>query len=291
MAKDISNLLEKRAVAANDRLERVIQVYSLVALQTSRAGSQGRVFAILIHTDHCHYRQFRWRVGTHQFSCLPLDLSSAPRMFTKTMQGGLRQLGCRMITYINNNLLRATLKEEARLQVDLAIKVLEALEFVISHLKLTLEPCQEIQFLSFAINSTKITISIPPGKMRNVSTCMTPRAGIQHLWLRNSQFRREGIINGPRNTSHAAVLPRTPKSKQFSRPRPQGVWTLLRHWTLLWRRSCCVWPDQAHHWNGWSLKLPERSLWIQTEMSQRGWGAHYQGIRMGAPLHLKKSFT
>ena len=92
-------------------------------------------------------------------------------MFTKIMRpvvAWLKQLGCRMIMYIDNNLLRAASREEARLQADLATKILEAFGFVINHSILTLEPCQEIQFLGFTINSTKMSVSIPPGKMEEM---------------------------------------------------------------------------------------------------------------------------
>ena len=51
---------------------------------------------------------------------------------------------------------------------------------------------------------------------------------------------------------------------------------------LLW------WLDQAHQWNGQLLKLPERSVWIQMDASQRGWGAHCQRVRMGGPECPKK---
>ena len=80
----------------------------------------------------------------------------------------LRQLGCRIIMYIDDNLLMATSKEEARLEADLATKILEALGFVINYPKSTMEPCQIIEFLGFTINSTKMTISIPEGKMKEI---------------------------------------------------------------------------------------------------------------------------
>ena len=50
----------------------------------------------------------------YQFNCLFFGLSSAPRVFTKIMRiviACLRQLGCQIIMYIDNNLIMASTKE------------------------------------------------------------------------------------------------------------------------------------------------------------------------------------
>ena len=57
----------------------------------------------------------------HQFQCLPFGLSSAPWVFTKVTQpivAWLRQLGIRMVAYIDDFLLLAHTKEEAYLQAQ-----------------------------------------------------------------------------------------------------------------------------------------------------------------------------
>ena len=113
-------------------------------------------FAIPIHHEHQKYLAFRWQGNTYQFKCLPFGLSSAPRVFTKMMRPAiawLRQLGCKTITYLDDNLLMAPTKEEARIQIKLMISLLEPLGFVINYQKSVLEPTQRIDFLGFTINS------------------------------------------------------------------------------------------------------------------------------------------
>ena len=60
-------------------------------------------YAVPIHQEHRRYLCVRWKGATYQFNCLPFGLSSAQRVFTKIMRpviAWLRQLGCRIITYI-----------------------------------------------------------------------------------------------------------------------------------------------------------------------------------------------
>ena len=49
------------------------------------------------------------------------------------------------------------------------------------------------------------------------------------------------------------------------------------------------WLDQAHNWNGCPLTAPEESLWIQTDASKRGWGAHCQEGRTGGPWTMEEA--
>ena len=66
-------------------------------------------FSIPINPAHHPFLSFQHKAVTYQFNCLPFRLSSVPRIFTKisrSVAAWLRQLGCRMINYIDNNLLR-----------------------------------------------------------------------------------------------------------------------------------------------------------------------------------------
>ena len=70
-------------------------------------------FAVPIDQGHRQYLQFQFQGATYHFNCLPFGLSSAPRVFTKLMKpvtAWLRQLGCRLISYIDDNLIMAPLR-------------------------------------------------------------------------------------------------------------------------------------------------------------------------------------
>ena len=128
-------------------------------------------FALPIHQSHRQFLRFQHRGRTYQFNCLPFGLSSAPRVFTKISRpvtAWLRQLGCRMINYIDNNLLMANTREEAKLMGELAVTLLDRLRFTVNHTKSQLEPVQSIQFLGFNLDSMKMEISIPSPKMEKM---------------------------------------------------------------------------------------------------------------------------
>ena len=69
-------------------------------------------FSVSIHRDHRKYLCFSLREKSYQFTCLPFGLTSAPWVFTKTLKpiAALgRELGFRLVIYIDNILLMAEL--------------------------------------------------------------------------------------------------------------------------------------------------------------------------------------
>ena len=76
------------------------------------------------HSDRRPLLRFQKAAVTYQFICLPFGLSSVPRIFTKITRpitAWLCQLGCRMISYIDDNLLIASSKQKALLMGHLAV--------------------------------------------------------------------------------------------------------------------------------------------------------------------------
>ena len=130
-------------------------------------------FAVPIHHTHRRYLMFQFRGITYQFECLPFGLTSAPRVFTKIMSpitAWLTQLGCRMISYVDNNLILATSRQEAKMWGKLSIALLEGLGFTVNYEKYSLDPAQRTVFLGFMINSMEMSISVPTGKLTGIQT-------------------------------------------------------------------------------------------------------------------------
>ena len=128
-------------------------------------------FAVPIHKDHRWYLETHWKGTRYQFNCLPFGLSSGPRVFMKIMLPAiawLRLLGCRLLTYINNNLILASTREEATCLAEIAVSMFEALGFVVNHPKSILQPCQELQFLGFNVNLVDMTICVPQTKLEKM---------------------------------------------------------------------------------------------------------------------------
>ena len=129
-------------------------------------------------------------------NCLPLGLSSTSRVFTKIMRpviAWLRQLSCWIITYIDDNLIMSSTEKQAHC---LAVALLEAPGFVINRPKFILQPCQELQFLGFVINSKKMTIRVPPEKLLKIRWGKRGSESNLNNGKKDSQFGRNSLLNG-----------------------------------------------------------------------------------------------
>ena len=67
-------------------------------------------FVVPINGPDRKYLRFRWKEKTYQFNCLPFGLSCAPWVFTKITKAAtsvLREMGIRLIVYIDDMLIMA----------------------------------------------------------------------------------------------------------------------------------------------------------------------------------------
>jgi len=124
-----------------------------------------------IHQEHQCLLQFQWEHKIYQFVCLPFGLTSAPRVFTKIMKpvvGTLRQMGIRLIIYLDNILIMHQIREELILLIPLVCQMFQALGLMVNMEKSQLTPKQEIEFLGFLVNSLSLHLAFPPEKMRKI---------------------------------------------------------------------------------------------------------------------------
>ena len=78
-------------------------------------------FAVPIHHSHHQYLRFNFQGKCYQLICLPFGLSSAPWGFTKTLKPALallREMGVRLIAYIDDILVLAESQELAKNHVE-----------------------------------------------------------------------------------------------------------------------------------------------------------------------------
>ena len=96
---------------------------------------------------------FEWKSELWEFSCLPFELSSAPRVFTKVMKlviGKIRSQGLRSVIDLD----------------DMAV----------------LRPCQRIQFPGFTIDSSSMMMfSLPQEKLNKL---------IERAWVAEPHSKR-----------------------------------------------------------------------------------------------------
>ena len=125
-----------------------------------------------IHPDHHQFLQFQWEGKTYQFKCLPFGLSAAPRVFTKLLKpvvGLLRQIGVRMIIYLEDILLLHQSLDLLEILVSQVVcQLFEALGLLINRKKSLLAPTQQIEFLGFQICYLTLRIQTPSEKLRKI---------------------------------------------------------------------------------------------------------------------------
>ena len=104
--------------------------------------------------------------------CLPaLRACKCPRVFTKLMKpvvGLLRQLGIRLIIYLDVMLIMAQSRDTALQHASTALDLLQGLGFMINYLKSVLDPSTKMEFLGFEVDSLTLSLALPRDKIRNV---------------------------------------------------------------------------------------------------------------------------
>lgn len=98
-------------------------------------------------------------------NCLPFGLSCALSVFTKITKAAttvLREMGIRIIVYIDDMLIMAELEAHIAGMVYL----LENLGFLINYLKSILQPRRTMEFFSFQVDSSSMELKIPGPKMK-----------------------------------------------------------------------------------------------------------------------------
>jgi hypothetical protein len=116
-------------------------------------------FAIPIHPTDRKFLRFSVQDHSYQFTCLPFRLSCAPWIITKTLKPVitlLRELGVKLVVYIDDILLMAESKAKA-LEMGVGLTyLLQCLGFTVNSEKSILEPTQELEFLGVLMNSVSL---------------------------------------------------------------------------------------------------------------------------------------
>ena len=145
-------------------------------------------FTVPIHKQDRDFLKFAFKNKTYRLRCLPFGLACAPWVFTKTLKpvaAQLRQLGVRLIVYIDDILILAETPDLARDHVIGLIYLLENLGFIVSLQKCVLEPTQKIDFLGFLVDSVSRELRLPADKIKKI------RSDLQRMLSDNSSSARK----------------------------------------------------------------------------------------------------
>ena len=130
-------------------------------------------FSIPIHPEHRCFLMFPFLGKTYQFNCLPFGLSSAPWVFTKTLKpisALLREMGVRMIVYIDDILILAESRDLLNDHVTGLVYLLECLGFIINKKKSILTLSRSLEFLGFVVDTLTMELKLPREKLKKIRT-------------------------------------------------------------------------------------------------------------------------
>ena len=244
-------------------------------------------FAIPIREESRKFLSFSMADKNYQFTCLPFGLASAPWVFTKTLRPVValgRELGVRLVIYIDDMLVMAESKEKAEDQASGLTYLLQCLGFTINTKKSVLDPTQSLEFLGFLVNSLTMELSLPTGKLKKIRAESRKLLGAEQIT--NRALSR---LIGKMSAANQVI----PPSPLFYRHLQMDLTESLRvsdqnYETTLTlshesKEELTWWDTQMSKWNGRHILAKEPDLVIESDASTLGWGASCQNINTGGP--------
>ena len=300
--QSLSSAQEGRGSEARDKLEKAQRVCAYRALQDGRnpsierspkkrrlddeSGPEG----CLLHGSDTQrgrdFLKFICRDKCYKFNYLPFDLACAPWVFTKVLKpvaAQLRELGVRMIVYIDDMLIIAETPELLRDHTMGLIYLLENLGFIIGYKKCVLEPTQSIDFLGFMVDSTKQELRLPAEKMKKIrAEARKPSTSASITARKLSQFL--GKLNAA--TRAVPVAPLFYRSLQAALGR--ALTAGAQDYSVPVEVTPNMREEHLSQWNGGTLVTEKPSVVIETDASKKGWGATSQrGLDGGTLVEIR----
>jgi len=240
-----------------------------------------------IHPDHQPLLTFLWEEKCYKFTCLPFGLSSAPRVFTKLMRpvvGFLRQVGCRLIIYLDDLLIVHQDKVQLQQIIPLICQLFGCLGLMVNHKKSVLVPTQKLEFLGFQVHSQSMTLTIPQEKMRKI------QQDVRRLVAKTSVSVREVAQFVGKAVATMRALPTAPlhyRALQFLmnsvHPEAQvqegatSKFNTVVQLDLMSKADLSWWISIDRTSLSTPVALPAPSVMIESDASNKGWGAVLNG--------------
>ena len=196
----------------------------------------------------------------------------------------------RLIIYIDDILIIAETPQLLKDHTMGLIYLLENLGFIIGYKKCMLEPTQLIDFLGFIVDSVRQELCLPADKTEKI------RAEARKLSAATSTVARKlsqflGKLNAATRVVPVAPLFYRNLQAALGRALEMGDqdYSVSVQITPSMREELQWWETHLSQWNGKTLVTEKPSIVIETDASNRGWGATSQGLRTGGPWSKTES--
>ncbi len=137
------------------------------------------------------FLRFAFEGRAWQYRVLPFGLSLSPRVFRKVVEGALtplREVGIRILNYLDDWLILAQSREQLGDHRDLVLRHLSQLGLRVNWEKSKLSPVQRISFLGVELDSVSMTARLTEERAQAVLNCLSSFRGRNVVPLK--QFQR-----------------------------------------------------------------------------------------------------
>lgn len=238
---------------------------------------QDAYFHILVAPGYRHLLRFVWEGTVFEFRALPFGLSLAPLIFTKVVKelaALVRAQGVRLRQYLDDWLTLAQSRDQCLQHTRQVLDRTHALGFQIQWHKSDLVPAQQFCYLGMAFDTVRYTVSPSPDRIlslrRKILSIQACRA-VPHRRLAELLGSMESVaLLLPLARLHKRPLQRA-VADRTSRPLDYTELVQIGPW---FHEAVVQWLDPI--WLNSSVPIQPRrpSLFLYTDASTRGWGAH-----------------
>ena len=241
-------------------------------------------YSIPVALEHQKFLKFIWRDQLYAFSCLPMGLSSSPRIFTKVMKpvfAYLRsQFGHTCLGYIDDSFYLEDSYTECELATLRAVQLIISLGFKVHPEKSVIIPTQTLEFLGFVLDSIRMIVTLTSKKVDKIlqlyekfshpNKQFSIREVASFLGTLVSSF--PGVQFGPLHYRQIEV------DKERNLKLNQGNFDALMSLSSDSLGEVCWWFSNIQSASK-KIHQPSPDVVIYTDASKTGWGAQIeQGI-------------
>lgn len=246
---------------------------------------------IPIHPDQRKYLSICYKDRHYQFTSLPFGLKSAPWIFTRIMKAvlyPLQQKGFRLSAYLDDITLCHQDPKILEVQTQELVRHLMNLGFQINLKKSILVPNQRIEVLGFILDTKKNKLAIPFEKVKKIRKEAKAATRMQGLTIRKLASLIGMLVATKEGLSLAQLQ---------TRHLNGDLRKALKTWSWESEEKITLTSESLKELDWWQhlgnkLSEPiwpkEKSLTLQTDASQRGWGAVMEGEKLIQGLWTKE---
>lgn len=242
------------------------------------------------------YLRFFWNDKLYQFTCLAQGISCAPRIFTKIMKpifSHLRTRGYLSTYYLDDSLLIGYDYDSCLANLEATKDTLINAGFIINYTKSCFIPTKEITYLGFCINSVTMSVSLPAHKKKLILDLCAKFAKKFRFVLREVAAFIGILVSSLPAVQYGALHYRyLEKCKIDALSHACGNYDETVELSELARTEIKWWSDNINY-SFRPILTPPPTVFIETDASLSGWGAHYKGQSTGghwsvaeATLHI-----